>query len=85
MKSEIPLKPFFLFKTENGKDNKFIKFNESFINCFAVQKTLSLYSIDENFPESKNKIAIPHDNLRKGIFILDPIKMLLILLYLKKF
>ena len=75
MQSEIPLKPFFLFKTENGKDNKFIKFNESFINCFAVQKTLSLYSIDETFPESKNKIAIPHDNLRKEIFIFDPINI----------
>ena len=75
IQSEIPLKSFFLFKTETGKDNKFIKFNKSFINCFAVQKTLSLYSIDENFPESKNKIAIPHDNLRKEIFIFDPINI----------
>ena len=65
IQSEMPLKPFFFFKTEKGKDNKFIKYNKAFINCYAVEKTLSLYSIEENFPKSKNKIAIPHDNLRK--------------------
>ena len=73
--SEIQLKPYFFFKTENGKANKFIKFNKAFINYDSVIKTLSAYSIDENFPESKNKIAIPSDNLRQEIFIFDPINI----------
>ena len=73
IQSEMPLSPFFYFKTEKGKENKFIKFNKNYINYDSVKKTLSTYSIDENFPESKNKIAIPSDNLRQEIFIFDPI------------
>ena len=72
---EIQLKPNFYFKTNEGKDNKFIKFNKNFISYESVIRTLSSYSIDENFPESGNKIFIPSDNLRKEIFIFDPISI----------
>ena len=69
----IQLKPQFYFKTEDGKANKFIKFNKAFITYESVIKTLNTYSKEENFPEFGNKIAIPSDSLRQEIFIFDPI------------
>ena len=73
IQSEIQLKSHFYFKTENGKANQFIKFNKNFISYDSVIRTLSAYSIDETFPEFGNKIAIPSDDLRKEIFIFEPI------------
>ena len=73
LQSEVQLKSHFLFKTENGKSNQFIKFNKNFINNDAAKRTLSAYSIDEHFPEFGQKIAIPSDTLRKELFIFDPI------------
>ena len=75
LQNEIQLKPHFYFKTDNGKANKFIKFNKNFISYDSVIRTLSQYSIDENFPEFGNKIAIPSDSLRQEIFIFDPINI----------
>ena len=75
MQSDTQLKPHFYFKTINGKSNKFIKYNKNFISYESVKNTLNSYSIDENFPEFGNKIAIPSDNLRQEIFIFDPINI----------
>ena len=75
LQNDIQLKPHFYFKTENGKSNKFIKFNKNFISYESVIRTLSQYSTDENFPEFGNKIAIPSDSLRQEIFIFDPINI----------
>ena len=75
IQSDTQLKPHFYFKTKNGRANKFIKFNKNFISYESVINTLNTYSIDENFPEFGNKIAIPSDNLRQEIFIFDPINI----------
>ena len=73
IQTEKQLRPKFYFKTKDGKENKFIKFNKNFVNNDTVTKTLTPYSIEDNFPEVGNKIAIPSDDLRKEIFIFDPI------------
>ena len=75
LQSEIQLKKQFNFKTEQGKNNKFIKYNQNFISYKPFVKTLNPYSIPDNFPEFGNKIAIPSDDLRKEIFIFDPISI----------
>jgi len=76
MQSEMQLKQQFNFKTENGKNNKFIKYNKNFfIKNDPNVRTFNYYSIPENFPEFGNKIAIPSDRLRKEIFIFDPISI----------
>ena len=72
---EVQLRAHFYFKTKEGKNNKFIKFNKNFIRYESVVKTLSSYSIDEHFPEFGSKIAINSDSLRKEIFIFDPISI----------
>ena len=69
----ISIKPAFYFKSENGKANKFIKFNRDFIGNEYIERTLNQYAIEENFPEFGNKIAIPSDSIRQEIFIFDPI------------
>jgi hypothetical protein len=76
IQSEVQLKQQFNFKTEQGKNNKFIKYNKNFFSYKdPVAQTLNLYSIPDNFPEFGNKIAIPSDDLRKEIFIFDPISI----------
>ena len=75
IQSEMQLKQQFNFKTEQGKNNKFIKYNKNFISYDSVVRTLNSYSIPDNFPEFGNKIAIPSDKLRQEIFIFDPISI----------
>ena len=75
LQSEVQLKQQFNFKTEQGKNNKFIKYNKNFISYDSVVRTLNSYSIPDNFPEFGNKIAIPSDSLRQEIFIFDPISI----------
>ena len=75
---EAVLKPKFFFKTAEGNENKFLQCDFDLIKDQAVKTTLNLYSSDENIVERGNKIAIPSDDLRKEIFIFDPIDIDLI-------
>ena len=70
---QVILQPHFFFKTTEGNDNKFIQCDMGLIKDYAIKSTLQPYSLDENIPERGNKIAIPSDDLRKEIFIFDPI------------
>ena len=70
---ETVLKPKFYFKTNEGNNNKFIICDSSMIKDNSIQTTIDTYLLNEKLPESGNKIAIPSDELRKEVFIFDPI------------
>ena len=61
------------FHKNEVNDNKFRQCDMGLIKDYAIKSTLQPYSLDENIPERGNKIAIPSDDLRKEIFIFDPI------------
>ena len=77
----------FHFKTENGKNRKFLQFNKDYLsfgnskedNYYneTIANTLSKYSLANNdLPKiNDKKIAIPSDKLRTEIFIFDPIQI----------
>ena len=75
LQKEKVLKPNFLFKTPEGNDNKFVQCDLELIKDSSVRTTLSMHSLGENIFERGNKIAIPSDDLRKEIFIFDPINI----------
>ena len=73
LQKEKVLRPNFFFKTPEGNDNKFVQCDLELIKDPGVKTTLSMHSLGENIFERGNKIAIPSDDLRKEIFIFDPI------------
>ena len=75
LQKEKVLKPNFFFKTPEGNDNKFVQCDLELIKDSSVRTTLSMHSLGENIFERGNKIAIPSDDLRKEIFIFDPINI----------
>ena len=70
---ETVLKPKFFFKTQEGNNNKFLLCDMDIIKDQSVKTTLQAFLLNENKLERGNKIAIPSDDLRKEIFIFDPI------------
>ena len=70
---ETVLKQKFFFKTQEGNDNKFLLCDMDIIKDQSVKTTLQSFLLNENKLERGNKIAIPSDDLRKEIFIFDPI------------
>ena len=72
---QIELKPHFLFKTEEGSENKFLMCDMELMKDTRIRNTLIEYTLDESPPERGNKIAIPSDELRKEVFIFDPIEI----------
>ena len=69
------MKPHFLFKTEEGSENKFLMCDMELMKDTRIRNTLIEYTLDESPPERGNKIAIPSDELRKEVFIFDPIEI----------
>ena len=70
---EKALIPQFIFKTNEGNNNKFLIYDMEKIQSKQIQATLEPFSLDVKPPERGNKISIPSDDLRKEIFIFDPI------------
>lgn len=70
---EAVLKPKFFFKTQEGNNNKFLLCDLDIIKDQSVKTILQSFLLNENKLERGNKIAIPSDDLRKEIFIFDPI------------
>ena len=70
---ETVLKPKFFFKTQEGNNNQFLLCDMDIIKDQSVKTTLQTFLLNENKLERGNKIAIPSDDLRKEIFIFDPI------------
>ena len=75
---ETALKPHFYFKTEEGANNKFIICDPKNIKDKAIEDTIEPYLSSLNNPAISNKIAIPSDDLRKELFIFDPINIELV-------
>ena len=70
---EKALIPQFIFKTNEGNNNKFLIYDIEKIQSKQIQATLEPFSLDVKPQERGNKISIPSDDLRKEIFIFDPI------------
>ena len=70
---EKALIPQFIFKTNEGNNNKFLIYDMEKIQSKQIQATLEPFSLDVKPQERGNKISIPSDDLRKEIFIFDPI------------
>ena len=70
---EAVLRPHFFFKTQQGNENKFVQCDFDLIKDQAIKKTLQSYALDEAISQRGNKIAIPSDDLRKEVFIFDPV------------
>ena len=70
---EKALIPQFIFKTSEGNNNKFLIYDMEKIQSKQIQATLEPFSLDVKPQERGNKISIPSDDLRKEIFIFDPI------------
>ena len=70
---EKALIPQFIFKTNEGNNNKFLIYDMEKIQSKQIQATLEQFSLDVKPQERGNKISIPSDDLRKEIFIFDPI------------
>jgi len=75
---EAVLRPHFFFKTQQGNENKFVQCDFDLIKDQAIKKTLQSYALDEAISQRGNKIAIPSDDLRKEVFIFDPVDIDLI-------
>ena len=73
LQTEVILKQKFLFKTKEGQENKFLLCDMDIIKEQSVKVTLQSYFLDEDLPEKGNKIAIPSDDMRKELFIFNPI------------
>jgi hypothetical protein len=70
---EAVLRPHFFFKTPEGNANKFVQCDFDLIKDQAIKATLQTYALDEDISQRGNKIAIPSDDLRKEVFIFDPV------------
>jgi hypothetical protein len=70
---EAVLRPHFFFKTQQGNENKFVQCDFDLIKDQEIKKTLQSYALDEAISQRGNKIAIPSDDLRKEVFIFDPV------------
>ena len=75
IQSEVVLKQNFFFKTKEGQENKFLLCDMDMIKEQSVKVTLQSYLLDEDLPQKGNKIAISSDDIRKELFIFDPIEI----------